>query len=529
VGVLAALLIALASAAEGEAPEIRSIEAPGATRYTLQEIQKHLRLRPGAPLRRTPEQIAASLEDRYHIDGLLAATVAGRFDPDTGTLRLEVDEGRLGELRVLGLSDKAAARAAREAGLETGGPLRESDVWAAWDRIEDASLGALERGKYRVEDATGGDATLVLEPQLHRAEASPSIAAFSGAGRRNRVDGWTQPLGLELVLFDATHYNHTRLYGRAAYASGTDDWRWHAGIERPFFARDRLVVGYEHHDVTDSDDTWRGAGLDEAVGESIWSDSFSRYFARKGDEAFAVARLSPRLQLGVNFRADRYDSLVVTNDEAEEPNPSIDAGDMRSLVASARFESGPALFEDAGAERDSRLLRSLYGTATAPPRALRLELGYEKGGGGLGGDFEFTRFIGVVRARRQLGTRHQLDLRLIGGRGSDLPRQKQFAAGGIGTLRAHPLASQQGDRLFAMSAEYGFLSGTRWPRLLAFYDGAEAWTSGAVDRPGFKSDAGAGLRWPPVGGTFVRLEWAYALDDELDDRSRTLFRVQIPF
>jgi hypothetical protein len=27
----------------------------------------------------------------------------------------------------------------------------------------------------------------------------------------------------------------------------------------------------------------------------------------------------------------------------------------------------------------------------------------------------------------------------------------------------------------------------------------------------------------------VRLEWAYALDDELDDRSRTLFRVQIPF
>lgn len=524
---LAALILASVPAAPDEAPEIRRIETPGAVAYTPEQVEKVLRLRPGSPLRRSPEAIAATLEERYHIDGFPAARVQGAFEAETGTLRLGVDEGRLAELEIRGLSDAAARRALRASGLQTGGVLREVDVNAAFDRLETASGGALLRGDYGVETGAAG-ARLILEPRARTAEAGVSIAAFSGAGRRNRVDDWTQPLGVELTFFDRTHYNHTRVYARAAYATGPDDWRWHAGLLRPFFAGDRLVLGYEHHDVTDSDDFWRGSGLDEAHGEAIWSQSFSRYYARRGDEAFAFLRVGDRVQAGLSYRSDAYASLPVVTD-AEEPNPLLDPGSMRSLIGTLRFEAGGALFDDPGEEREGFLLRSLHGLATSAPRRLRFEASLEYADAdGLGGEFSFTRFVGVVRARRSLGTRHHLDGRLLLGGGSDLPSQKRFAIGGIGTLRAYPLAAWQGDRMLLANAEYGFDPLHRLPRLVAFYDGGEAWDAGG-DGPGFKSDLGLGLRWPATGGAFLRLEWAWALDDAFEDRSQTLFRVQIPF
>jgi len=521
------MLSAAAPAGEADPPEIRALETPGASAYTSRQVERILRLAPGARLRRTPEAIALTLEDRYHSDGFPAARVAGSFEVASGTLRLEVDEGRLAEVAAVGLGPRASARAVRAAALETGGVLREGDVLDAFDRIEAASRGALLRGEYRVEQTEAG-ARLVLEPRARTAQAGLSIAAFPASGRRNRVDGWTQPLGLEVTLFDRTHYNHTRLYARAAYATGPNDWRWHAGLMRPFFAGDRLHLGYEHHQVTDSDDLWRGASLDEAAGEAIWSDSFSRYHARRGDEAFAFVRLGRRGQLGVSYRADRYASLPVVTG-ADEPNPAVDAGRMRSLVATLRLETGGALFDDARLEREGFLLRSLFGVATAPPRALRLEASLEHAdAGAFGGDFSFTRFIGVVRGRRLVGTRHQLDGRLLFGHGTDLPRQKRFALGGIGSLRAYPLAAFQGDRLLLANAEYGYQLGRVLPRALAFYDGGRAW-EGGTDGPGWKSDLGLGLRWPATGGAFLRLEWARVLGEQQGDGSRTLFRVQIPF
>jgi len=525
---LLALLIGAASAAADEAPRIRSLEASGVSAYNQAQLQEILRLAPGAALLRTPEDVARTLESRYRIDGYPAARVRGSFDAGAGALRLEVDEGRLVEVTAKGLSPAAAERAVRSADLETGRVLREGDVWSAYDRLEETSGGALLRGDYRVEETSGG-ARLVLEPQARAVEAAPSIAAFAGAGRRNRVDDWTQPLGVELTLFDRTHYNHTRIYARVAYATGPDDWRWHLGLQRPFLAKDRLVLGYEHHDVTDSDDVWRGTGMDEAWGEAIWSESFSRYHGRRGDEGYAFLRASPRFQLGASFRSDRYTSLPVVTD-ADEPNPPVDPGRMCSLIGTVRYATGGALFDEAAHERESFLMRSLYGIATTPPRALRVELSFELAdASGLGGDFTFTRFIGSLRGRTLLGTRHQLDGRALLGLGDDrLPAQKRFVLGGVGTLRGYSYAAFEGERFLLLTGEYGFDPGYRLPRLVVFYDGGATWSQG-VSGAGFKSGIGAGLRWPATGGAFARLEIARALDDRVADRTRTLFRVQLPF
>ncbi len=524
---LLALILGAASAAADEAPRIRSIEAEGVSAYTPAQLQGILRVEPGAALPRPPEAMAKTLESRYRIDGFPAARVRASYDAETGALRVRVDEGRLAEVRAEGLSPGAAERAVRAVDLEAGRVLREGDVWSAFDRLEETSGGALLRGDFRVEEAPGG-ARLVFEPRTRVLAASASIAAFAGAGRRNRVDDWTQPLGVELTLFDRTHYNHTRAYARAAYATGPADWRWHLGVQRPFFAKDRLVLGYEHHDVTDSDDLWRGAGLDEAWGEAIWTDSFSRYYARRGDEGYAFLRAS-RLHLGVSFRSDRYASRPVVAD-ADEPNPPVVEGRMRSLIGTLRYEMGGELFDEPAHERESFLMRSLYGSATTPPRALRFELSLEiADAGAFGGELTFTRVIASLRGRRILGARHHLDGRVLLGLGDHrLPAQKRFVLGGVGSLRGHPYAAFDGEDLLLLTGEYGFDPGHGLPRLVAFYDGGSVWSDG-VSGAGFKSGIGAGLRWPATGGAFVRLEVARALDDTLADQTRTLFRVQLPF
>jgi hypothetical protein len=528
-GLLAFLTLLLAPGfVQAAEPRVAAIETSGVVAYDRSDVERILRLAPGSALRRSPEELAATLQARYRIDGFPAARVAGRFEAETGTLRLEVDEGRLAEIVAEGLSPGAARRAVAASGLELGRVLRDADAYLAFDRLENVSQGALKRGDYRVESLAEG-ARLALLPQTPAAALEPSLGAFAGAGRHNRVDGWTQPLGATLTLFDHGHYNHTRLMARGAYASGAEDWRWQTVLARGFFAGDRLVLGYERHDVTDSDDVWRGAGLDEAPGEAIWNESFSRYYARNGHQAFAFLRLGRRLHLGISYRSDRYASLPVVTD-ADEANPAVAPGAMRSLIGTLRLERGEALFDELGLERDSFLLPSLFGTQSSPPRSLRLELSLEVADASrLGGDFTFSRFVGILRGRHLLGTRQRLDGRVLLGLGDDrLPPQKRFALGGVGTLRGFPYATFSGERLFLVTGEYGYELGGRFPRVLAFYDGGSV-ASGGAQGEGFKSSIGVGLRWPASGAAHVRLERAHALDRDLAKSSRTLFRVQIPF
>src|SRR5262245_12519153 len=111
-GLLGILLVVLlvpahASAEEAEEPVVRDIEIRGADAYSREALLRIIRLRPGAPLHRDAATVAASLETRYHDDGYPAARVRGDYDPDTGTLELSVDEGRLAQVVIPGLEGRA--------------------------------------------------------------------------------------------------------------------------------------------------------------------------------------------------------------------------------------------------------------------------------------------------------------------------------------------------------------------------------------------------------------------------------------
>lgn len=506
-----------------------SIEAPGATAFTPLQIRNLLRLKLDAPLFRDPIAIAHSLEIRYQDEGYPATRVAGAFDVATGTLTLRVDEGRLLEVTVKGLEGAAAARAVRTAALAPGGVLRSADIDAAFGRLEEASEAALKPGPYVLERDAEGGVRLRLEPVIApRVKVAPRFSLNRASGRINRVDGFAFPIGAEFTIRDRSAYNHTVAYAVPAYGWSSHDWRYAAGVSRPFGPGGPVTLGYEYHDMTDSDDLFRLVGVDEARGASVSTSLGREFFKRQGHEAYAFARFSKKAQLGITFRSDDYASLPVTNG-SNEPNPEIDAGLSRSLIGTLRFSSAGPLFERRSTERHSLLQRSLYGLFHEVPRQLRSEATFEWASADtLGGDFSFRRLLVNTRYHLPVGARQEFEARLLlGVAGGETPRQKRLALGGTGTLRGYVFKAFAGDCMALTTLEYGVKPGRQIPKLMAFYDGGQMWRNAPDER--WKSDVGIGLRWPPNSDLFVRVDFARAIFDKDETKIRTLGRLQIPF
>ncbi|HSB60123.1 MAG TPA: POTRA domain-containing protein, partial [Vicinamibacteria bacterium] len=498
-GILAlAMAFAAQGPAEPPAPQVQEVEIRGAAVFDREAVLGMIRLRPGDPLRREPDAIAQGLRNRYRIAGYPAASVSSSFDEASGRLLLDVDEGRLREVVIEGLEGAASRRAIEAMGLETGEVLREGDIWSALARVEEASEGAVRTTgdpSYRVEPGEEG-ARLVL--RLRRDPALVRLRPWGprASGRYNRVDGLSLGAATEVALTDASSYSHLRLLARASYGFSSRKVRYTLGLERPFGWSQRYVLGYEFHDLTDSEDGFRSYGLEEEPGAAYNSKRFTDFFRRLGHEAYAFARIGGRAQAGVAWRSDNYASLPVETG-SDQPNPPVEEGRMRSLVGTVRFVSRGDLFHTRRWERESFLFPSLYVSPAPKPERWRAEATYEVATPGLGSEFDFTRFIGRVRLHRPLLARHVVDtVAFVGFSSGRPPLPKRFFLGGLGTLRGFDKKEFTGKNFVLGVVEWSWFPPPRFvPALIPFYDGGATWGG---DRPGtgWKHDVGLALRLP---------------------------------
>jgi hemolysin activation/secretion protein len=551
------LAVALQAAPDGGAlPEAQATAAPilneivfeGATAYDRQALLGAVRLETGKPLRPQPEAVARVLETFYRLEGYLGASVRGRFDPTAGVLTLAVEEGRLESVEVEGLRPDQAESALRALALETGRPLREVDLWQALSRLNELSEGAIRpAGEEPYTVTTGPEGSRVV---FHLHDTRVQVI-FRGAGPRNvgrinRVDGVTPGVALELSLSDTINYNHWRFVGVAAYGFSAETLRYGVGVIRGLGPAHRWSFGYSYHDWTETDDSFRRYGLEEARGGPINTEQGTELFRRYGHEGFVHRKLGPRAQVGVLFRSDDYRSLPVANrDEPIPPddpdyNPPIEEGLMRSFIFTVRWTSGGDLFENQQAELRAVTQPSFYGTDWfRKPEALRVDATYEVATTGLGSDFDFTRFIGRLRWHRELGDRFGLDGRIFGGLTSgDPPLPKLFALGGLNTLRGYERKRIQGERMFIATLEGAYYPPGRFtPALIGFWDGGGAWggeptADGRRFPAGWKDDLGLAVRFPQrASRIFGRLDVAWPLSPlpGQDGGPRVNFRFQLPF
>jgi len=528
-------------APEPAPPEVvRQIVLEGSTAYSRDDTMRILRQREGQPLRTTPAALASRLESRYHIDGYLAATVSARMED--GRLILTVDEGRIASVAVEGVAGAAERRAVKAAHLEVGQVLEQAQVWDALARIEEESHGALKPEgdpPYTVERGPEG-ARVVLRVRRLPVRTRLGPAGPRAGGRYNRVDGLSAGLIGELDLHDTSTYDDLRLYGFGSWGFSSHKLRYALGAARTLGPESiKMLLGYEYHDLTDSDDTWRKVGLEEGTGGTINSQHTSDYFRRVGHQVSAVSEVERRFQVGASFRFDHYTSLPVVTDDRlfgykdPRPNPVIEEGRLRSLVLTAGWVSRGALFPTRAARKQSYVERNLYQLGVTKPEAVRLEATFEVARPGWGGDYDFTRLIGNLRTHHELGRRVLLDSRLVAGRtGGEPPLFKRFFLGGQGTLRGYEAKQFDGRDMALLTVETTLLPNHRLPALIPFYDGGRTWGAGAHPAESWRNDLGLGLRWPGRGTSFfVRVDGALPLDPDPGQERKLQFTfcIRIPF
>jgi outer membrane protein assembly factor BamA len=510
---------------------LREIQVEGATIFTRDDVVWLLELREGSPLPKTPVEIAKALQEAYERDGFSQATVTGAFDQ--GRLTLTVDEGRIDEIEILGVTAASAERLKLRLGIKPGDIYNSRVIGRATARLTREALGALAVGQPRrhqpggrlgesapsdvVLERRGGRNVLVVPLRWRTARTDQML----GSGREDLfspVDGLSPALGFSTTIFDHSHFNHTYVSGYAAYKFGRDDPGYSVGIERPIFIAPKLFLGAELHDMTASDDLWRLSSFEQTVVSLTFKNTFRDYYRRRGAQVFGVLRMGGHNELGVMGRWDRHEPLrnatsysFFRDDAAYRPSIPVVDQHVNALVLSYTFDTRPLTGAGQPATYERHVKDNLFGYGLRPAPGFRLEWTSELAGRGMKGDADFDRHILNARGHVATSSRTLLSMRgLFGFSNGTLPVERLFSIGGIGSVHGYSFKEASGTGMTLLNAEYRInLSSGGHGRdafnVFVFYDAGRV-TNGM--NPDWLRGVGVG-----AGAGGVRVEFGFRASD----------------
>lgn len=305
----------------------------------------------------------------------------------------------------------------------------------------------------------------------------------------NRVDLLRYGIGYQA---QAPESMFPRVGARLEYATGRRRVLYGVQIEQPLAPPARLVFGTSMVRRTDHSDLQQVDDLENSLALLFARQDYRDYFEREGAGVYLAWRVPDFSTVSLHVRSDEYRSLararhVTSWFEKDRPlreNPGIDEGTTRRTLL--RFERL--------AHQTKRTRAGFYHWAE-----------FERAGGQLGGDFEYTRALADLRSVLRLSPATTLSLRGVAGATLDgtLPRQMEFTVGGVDGLRGHAFGAFRGDEMVLLQAEYtlglwaldtqGIGAGLH---VLAFLDAGSAWNGGNrwdVGRQKLGVDGGFGL------------------------------------
>jgi hypothetical protein len=370
---------------------------------------------------------------------------------------------------------------------------RETQVaWATADTITVEPDTSLAPGllQFAPERATGAPALSARDDSAGAAAPAPPgqwLSAPFGERLLTEPQAWSEKSAngdltlsydrVDLVRFgvkgeaQAPATMRPRVGGRLEYSTGRRRTLYGLQIEQPLVPGQRLGIGAwasrrtDHGELEQVGDDENGAALLFAAQD--WRD----YFEREGFGAYVAWRVPDFSAVSVHARADEYRSLrkqdragsLFLRHRTLRDNPAIDEGTARAV--SLRLERQ--------VRRDAALRAGFYHWIEV-----------ERAGGGLGGDFDYTRGLADLRSILRLSPNASLSLRGVAGSAlaGALPSQKTFTVGGVDGLRAHDFAEFRGDQMLLGQAEAivalwrvrpsGFDAGLH---AIAFVDAGRAW------------------------------------------------------
>jgi hypothetical protein len=522
-----AVVLALPGAAQTpEArPTLRALEVDGATVFTPTEIRWSLRLEEGAPLPQPPEELADRLRQRYVRQGYGKAEVTARFEEEAGRLLLRVDEGRVEAIAFEGVDEDLArdlasrfpvrpgdlyntrhvARALREALAPSRGAVRLAHRASAPPGTVFQDSGDLSAATARPFDLVDRDGRRTLVIGLRR-ERSDFRATFGTEGREDwysPVDGLTAAVGFSGTIYDQRRFHHTTIEGYASYKVARETAGFSLGFERPIAGgpgAPRVLVAAQAHDLTASDDGWRLSVLEQSLVALTFSNTFRDYYRERGYQVTGVVRPHAASELLVSWRAYRHEPLtnraeytVFRDDRAFRDNLQAADGRIRALMIGYSLDTRGLARESARGSLRRHTAPGFFGTHGGTGRGVRVEWTSELAREAFGGDFDFTRHVGNARLYLPVAPAHAVRGRLMAGLSSgDLPPQRVFALGGIGSVHGYAFKEARGERMVLGNLEYQ-VGDDRGLRGLAFVDLGRVYRPLAGSTPDWLTGVGVGV------------------------------------
>ena len=338
--------------------------------------------------------------------------------------------------------------------------------------------------------------------------------------RYNRVEG--PALNLAVIRHLKQEGYIPAFRAQFGYAFSPERGQYFGGFEQPVAPHHRVTVGAEAYrsflPFYYADESL-SSGENSASALFLHRDYWDWYEA-EGLRALANLYVTRTVTLTTAMRKDDESSLrnandwSVMNQKADFPeNPAIQDGEYRGYEVSAVYDTRPRQEEDNISPRS---------TWSSWERWHRVS--WERGDGGLGGDFDLWRVTGDFRNYFRIAPNQNISTRLLAGtgeaKGGILPALRRYEVGGLGTLRGHNYRSLRGDHVALGNVQYAIGVGRRgWA--LAFLDAGTAWDSGSLFDQHIPIDLGTGFR---IGQSGPTLLIAHALNESGAD-----WRVQFRF
>tara|TARA_R110000868_G_scaffold304437_23_gene565452 strand:+ start:20598 stop:21980 length:1383 start_codon:yes stop_codon:yes gene_type:complete len=274
---------------------------------------------------------------------------------------------------------------------------------------------------------------------------SPSIQAI----HYNRVNGLFLGLDTEFddFIHDFTDDHDLEVQALAGYSFGQEEWQYQIGLEKPIGYRFR--IGADFHNVTATDDYWRSGLTENTVSSLISGYDYHDYYKSEGYSVYSSLRLFRSTYLGISYGTDTFNSLeavtaynIFGDGNIFRSNPRIDSNFDKISHESAGFSlnMNPKLYNITQNFSTSLELRGEIGNLTKTSN-----------------EFLFNKYIVQAKSIVRLDRSTFLRWRVMGGAITGVaPDFKQFALGGIGSMRATEYKSMQGNTMLLSNMELVF-------------------------------------------------------------------------
>jgi len=526
------------------APTVREVRVSGTKELSTNALIDALSVRVGEPMAATPEQVSSRVEHVYREEGYTFAHATTDFDPSSGALTITIDEGVIDAVEFDGIDDRLADTFSKDFALRAGDVFNIARARQALDALLRPTRGAVtpnrttfsnpsnifhdtrelreRHGTFDVIDRGGQRVLIVgLREPAGRFKVSPNL------GNREDwftpVDGFVPALDVGAVAFEHGRFNHTFVAGHVSVKTASHELGYALGVERPLFSARKLFVSAEFHDLTATDDAWQVSSSEASLAAMGPRRSYRDYYRRRGVQVSAAYRVDARLEVFAALRGERHAALEATSDfslwngdEAFRPNLAARAGRLNALVFGASVDSLGYDRESLDTTYRRHQFETPFGRHLADPTGKgdatsmwRIDWTSEISSPGLlGGDFDFRRHILSGRGRVMASEHQEVTARVIAGwSDGELPPQRQFAVGGIGSVHGYGFKESTGATLQLINLEYavGWHNGVQ---LIAFVDAGHtsvARSIAATEAPWLKG-AGWGIGLGPF-----RVDFGYKL------------------